>query len=386
MKIRRKVASLLLIILMFGSVFDIAGSIFAGELSDAEQERQRLAERQNEINEELAELQNDQSGLLESIDKLDKKLEKVSTQMDELNAQIDDVNQELVVIGEQLLEAKNLEETQYDIMKKRIKYMYENSSSGYVELLASAKNVNDFINRAEYINKIASYDKNMHDKYEAAKEEVERKQQEANDKKDELQTLKDELKVEQESLEKMQKHKKKRLEKYEEQIANNEAAAKELEKEIAKQEKKIMKLLLEMADKEGSGETGTYIWPLSVPGRISSHFGPRKAPTAGASTFHKGLDIAAPAGTSIFAVADGTVTTAAYSNSAGNYVMINHGNGVYTAYMHCSRLYVEVGDEVKQGDRIAAVGSTGISTGAHLHISFIINGTYMNPENFLPEP
>ena len=150
-------------------------------------------------------------------------------------------------------------------------------------------------------------------------------------------------------------------------------------------------MLLEQAMEADGGMEITVVegglrWPLGVSGTITSNFGPRKAPTAGASTYHKGIDIAAPVGTTIYAAADGVVTTATYSSSAGNYVMINHGNGLYTAYMHASRLDVKVGDQVSQGDAIAAVGSTGVSTGAHLHFSVITGGKYVNPLNYVKQP
>ena len=97
------------------------------------------------------------------------------------------------------------------------------------------------------------------------------------------------------------------------------------------------------------------------------------------------MDIAAPNGTSILAAKEGKVVTSTYSTSAGNYVMINHGDGLYTVYMHASKLCVSVGDQVTQGQKVAEVGSTGFSTGPHLHFSVIINGTYVNPELYLPE-
>lgn len=132
-----------------------------------------------------------------------------------------------------------------------------------------------------------------------------------------------------------------------------------------------------------SASAGDLIWPVPSSGRITSKFGIREQPTAGASTNHKGIDIGAPTGTDIVASASGSVVIAAYSVSAGNYIMLSHGNGIYTVYMHCSKLYVSVGDEVKRGERIALVGSTGFSTGPHLHFGILINGTYVNPENYV---
>ena len=124
------------------------------------------------------------------------------------------------------------------------------------------------------------------------------------------------------------------------------------------------------------------VWPCAST-RVTSGFGKRNSPTAGASTYHKGIDIGASTGTAIYAAASGTVTEAGYSSSRGNYVVIYHSNGVSTAYMHCSALYVSSGDKVSQGQTIAAVGSTGISTGPHLHFSVIEDGTYVNPRNYV---
>lgn len=126
-----------------------------------------------------------------------------------------------------------------------------------------------------------------------------------------------------------------------------------------------------------------FIWPLPISGVITSYFGDRDAPTEGASSNHKGIDIGVASGTSIMAAADGKVVTSTYQAAAGNYIMIYHGNSTYTVYMHCSKLIATVNQEVKQGDVIAYVGSTGVSTGPHLHFGVSINGTYVNPLNYL---
>ena len=128
---------------------------------------------------------------------------------------------------------------------------------------------------------------------------------------------------------------------------------------------------------------GTFTHPCPGYSRISSEFGWREAPIAGAGNNHKGMDLAAPTGTPIYAAASGTVTTARYSSSAGNWVVINHGNGLQTYYMHASALYVSEGQTVSKGQNIAAVGSTGQSTGPHLHFQVMQNGTPVNPRNYL---
>jgi hypothetical protein len=124
------------------------------------------------------------------------------------------------------------------------------------------------------------------------------------------------------------------------------------------------------------------IWPTDST-EISSYYGLRELPEGVGSTDHKGIDIAAAEGTNIYAAASGTVTIAGYSDSAGNWIRIDHGNGTCTTYMHCSALYVSVGDTVTQGQTIAAVGSTGHSTGAHLDFRVLINGEYKNPLDYV---
>ncbi|WP_312102419.1 peptidoglycan DD-metalloendopeptidase family protein [Lachnoclostridium sp.] len=125
------------------------------------------------------------------------------------------------------------------------------------------------------------------------------------------------------------------------------------------------------------------IWPLPSDHNIYAYYGYRKAPTAGASTYHKGLDIGGAYGSSIVSVLAGRVVGTGYNSTSGRYVEIDHGNGVETRYLHCSKILVNVGDYVDQGQTIALVGSTGVSTGPHLHFSLLLNGNNVNPYPYL---
>ena len=127
----------------------------------------------------------------------------------------------------------------------------------------------------------------------------------------------------------------------------------------------------------------SFIWPCPSSRRITSAFGDRESPTEGASSNHKGVDIGAASGSDILAAAEGEVVISTYSYSAGNYIMIDHGGGVSTVYMHCSQLLADVGDSVSQGQVIAKVGSTGYSTGPHLHFGIRSGGSYVDPLNYV---
>ncbi|MEE1030532.1 MAG: peptidoglycan DD-metalloendopeptidase family protein, partial [Ruminococcus sp.] len=132
-----------------------------------------------------------------------------------------------------------------------------------------------------------------------------------------------------------------------------------------------------------SKEEISMIWPLPGNTYISSYFGYRSSPTAGASTYHQGIDIPAPAGTSILACKSGVVTAAGYTSTRGYYVTINHGNGISACYMHMKKYAVSVGQSVSTGQVIGYVGTTGVSTGNHLHLSVIVNGVNRNPLDYI---
>ena len=152
-----------------------------------------------------------------------------------------------------------------------------------------------------------------------------------------------------------------------------------LEAAIAEEKKK----LLESNKKPLTYDGGMFKFPLASYTRVSDDYGMRMHPTLGVQQFHNGVDFASPKGTAIYAAYDGQVAAATYSATMGNYVFIDHGDGLYTIYMHASALYVKKGDVVAKGDTIAAVGSTGRSTGNHLHFSVRLNGSYVSPWGYL---
>ena len=172
--------------------------------------------------------------------------------------------------------------------------------------------------------------------------------------------------------------------------ADNKAAEQARKLAIAKKQAEVAKIeaapksTTTVANTKATGTVnGIKLAVRPVSGTITSRFGKRSSPGGVGSTNHKGLDIAAPLGTAIHAVAAGTVTFAGYNQYLGNYVVINHGSGVETYYGHCSKLYVSKGKTVEAGTTIAAVGKTGSATGYHLHLEIHINGTAVNPQKYI---
>lgn len=401
-KVYKLAAAALICALIMGS----AGTMYAaGTISDAKSTKKELEEKKQKMKNKIAALKKDRDNILVYVEKLDRQLEELQADIDATNKNIGKTEKNLKKTQKDLEKAKKREEKQYEAMKLRIKYMYENGSTDYVELLIKSDSFADLLNRTEYIAKISEYDKKMYDRHKEMKKQVEEKEAALEEKLTELENLKAELAFEEQTVNDLIADKQAEIERYENNIDQASDEVKKYNEQIEKQEALIERLLeeerrrieeeerrkQEEAAANGGGTvivdntTDGFRWPLKVSGRITSYFGHRDSPTAGASSDHKGIDIAVPVGTDIVASAAGKVVTATYSSSAGNYVMIYHGNSTYTVYMHCSRLNVSVNDTVAKGQKIAEAGSTGISTGSHLHFGVSVNGSYQNPLNYVSQ-
>ena len=362
------------------------------KIEEAKKEKKEYSKKAEELQKEIEELEKSREDTLAYIEKLDKKTEAVEEELEKLKAKISETEGVLKTAEKELAAAQEEEQKQYDIMKKRIKYMYENGNQDYIDIIFSSSSISDLLNNAEYVEKISEYDKQMFAQYQKTLQSVNEKKTKVEERVQELKEKKQEKSELKYDLQLMKEAKKSQMEKYSIDHKKNQSIANQYAKEAAKAEDEINKLLalkqaeLERENAESSTVSSSFIWPLKVKGKITSRFGLRTSPTAGASSNHKGLDIAVSTGTPIIASAGGKVVTAQYSASAGNYVMISHGKRMYTVYMHCSRLAVSEGDQVTQGQVIAYAGSTGISTGAHLHFGVSSNGAYVDPLKYVSQP
>ena len=378
-------------------------------LSDAKSKKTALEAEKKKTEQELKNLEDLKSDTTAYVKKLDSSLESIGNELSKLGDDIDAKEKQIDTTKQELSEAKETEKSQYESMKLRIKYMYEKGDSTYVDLLMESGSLSELLSKAEYITKISSYDRQKLDEYAATKEKIAEKEKSLESEHAELLMLQDETEAKQASVEKLLAAKQTELQNYETKIASAEGQISEYAKSIAAQENQIKSIEAEIKRKEEEARKKaeeekkkaaaankaaqtyktvslgdiSFTWPCPASGRITSGFGGRKSPTKGASSNHQGIDISAPTGTSIVAAAAGEVVIATYSSSAGNYVMISHGGGVYTVYMHASSLLVSQGQSVKKGQTIAKVGSTGYSTGSHLHFGVRVNGSYVNPTKYV---
>ncbi|MCR4604924.1 MAG: permease-like cell division protein FtsX [Eubacterium sp.] len=361
------------------------------DIADAREEQQIAKDRVDKVKEEIKALEKDKKDTLKYIKKIDKKMEKIAENIIEYELKINVSKIDYDNTQKELDDAQKVEDKQYDVMSRRIKYMYEHGTGSYLNMIFASQNISEFLGRAEYIEKISRYDKRIFNDFLTSRKKIESLKNEIASDITVLKGYRMELEAEQESMTALKKTKKYELKSYDKGLKQDSKSKAQYEKAAAKAQAQVEKLLAkkqsEVASSDDIGNTsGKLRWPLMIKGRISSYFGPRKAPTAGASIFHKGLDIAASQGTPIVAAASGKVITARYSATAGNFVMVAHSKKLSTAYMHCCKLNVHEGDKVKKGDVVGYVGSTGISTGAHLHFSVIKKGTYVNPLKYVKQP
>ena len=342
------------------------------EISQIKEQKEGLKDGLSNLQEMKKNLEQQKDNLKSYVEQLDGNLTEIQARIAELKGQIAAKEEEIIQTQAELEAAKEREDNQQEAMEAHIRLDYESGNPSVLELLLQAKSLGDFLNRMDYV--------------EMCKEELELE-------KEILDETRESVEIEQKNLEELIDQKNRDIISYETDIGNKEKAIREYEEEIRAQEEEIRLLEAAVAEERrqliansGSAITydgGAFKFPLASYTRISDEYGMRIHPTLGVEQFHNGVDFAANGGTAIYAAYDGKVAAAAYSTTMGNYVMIDHGDGLATIYMHASALYVNKGDIVARGDTIAAVGSTGRSTGNHLHFSVRLNGSYVSPWGYL---
>ncbi len=392
------------------------------KLQAAEDNLADLEKKKKEAAELLESLKEERDSIKAYIEELDREMNDLSLELFELDKKIEETEAELEQTKLDLEEAKKTEEKQYESMKRRIRYMYENSDDSYLEAILSSGSISDILNQVEYMYRITDYDNSLLEKYNDAKQKVIEKENYLEASLLELGTLRDTRQFEQDTVQDLVDNKNKEIEEFTEKIGITDEMLFAYLDEISDQESEIEdlkekeRLRIEEEERKArereeaarddqtrppstsgydataiddvvlTDETDPYkfIWPLPGDYRTYSKWGPRKAPIAGATTFHKGWDIGGEFGAPIVSVLAGRVIAATYNSSAGNYVKVDHGNGFYTTYCHMSKILVEEGDKVKQGSTLGLVGSTGVSTAPHLHFGVQINGDYVDPAPYMP--
>jgi murein DD-endopeptidase MepM/ murein hydrolase activator NlpD len=354
----------------------------------AQQLQAQLHEKRGELHSVNAHYADLQAQLQETNDAIS----SVNSRIGDLDAQESGTQRKIDWNGVQLDAAKNSLKLHDDLLKKRLVDIYENGDPSYASVLLSAQSFSDFVERWEDLRLlIASNEravrarKSAEEHVAAVEADLERTKLQLQGEQEDQQRARsqlDDLATERQNLVAMTAEQKHRVETQVAQMedltaaeeAQLEALIQERQRELDA-ERRAHGITSGGADSHGS--SGMFSWPVT--GTITSPFGWRSNPFGGAPEMHQGLDIAAPSGTTVTAAAGGTVIMAQWYGGYGNYILIDHGGGYSTGYGHLSAIYVANGQTVQRGQAIGAVGSTGNSTGPHLHFEVRINGKAVDP-------
>lgn len=409
------------------AAFLLAGAVIparAESSSEIRKQIQTLQEQKKEIEAQIAQVREEYQGNRGEIGELMARKQTLDQEVNLLAAGIRNLNEQIlsysVLIAdkqEELDQAQERYETLREQSNLRIRAMEEEGTVSYWEVLFQAASFSDFLDRLNMVQEIAVADSRRIRELGQAAREVEQAKDALNLEKESLEDTKSDLDQEQTELEAKQLEadallqellaKGRELEGLWEEYEAREAefleqiAAKQTEYDAAKQAEWLAYMATYVPpttesaqDGSGQGNTTTGGTTNQNPGSsawlvpcgytmLTSPFGNRTAPLAGASTYHQGVDLAAPRGTPVCASRPGIVTVAGYSSSAGNYVQINHQDGFSSIYMHLDTYCVSAGQTVGAGQQIGSVGTTGISKGYHLHFGISYNGAYVNPCSYV---
>ena len=349
------------------------------EMDELERKKQEKKDRIAELQKQIADAKSKKEDVMGTKTLLDQRNQLLMEEIDDTKAQID-------LYAEQIQVYQEMEEEQYALFCRQVRSEEERGSLSYLSVLFKATSMADLLNRMEFVNEVAEYNKTLiaamketRENIKAEKTEMEAKEAQLGEQQDELQgkldettKLMNEYAADQKALERMH--------------AAEEKAADEIDAQIARL----------IADSDVVPGSEGFIWPVSTSKMISSPIGSRVAPGGFGSTNHKGVDICNVGYTSsVYATKSGRVlltNSSGWGGGYGNYVVIDHGGGLTTLYAHMSVVKVSPGDTVSQGTVIGVTGNTGASTGPHLHYEVrtttIVNGksvtVYQNPLNYLP--
>lgn len=370
----KKLSVILIVIVM---LFGFSGNCFADKVSD-------IKDQKNEAKKEQEDVKAEKSAVMKEVKELSDSIADNEDKLEEINNKIIKLNKEVKQLEKDLEKTEKEYNEQEDFLKEKLVVNYESGKTTYLDVLLNSKGILDFISKYYLVSEILQNDSDLLESIEEKKNKIENDKSSVEEKKKEARTQK----AQQEKMNVLLTNQKTQKQRKYSNLSDEE---KKLQKKIDEYDA-LIREEERKASQIAGGSTGNYVggdkvWPAVGYYKISSGYGNRNTGIPGASTNHKGIDIACPTGTNIVSVLDGKVMFKGYNAYRGYYIMVDHGGGVVTLYQHCmaNSYKVSVGDKVKAGQTIILSGSTGIGSGPHLHFEVLINGNNVRPDTWLKQ-
>ncbi len=373
----RRIRIGLIFLLIFTITF--TGIVSANdEIKRRERELEELRLQMEELDASIDNNKSLQSETNQKIRNVTAEVKTLEKEITNLDGEIKATESAIIVKTEELAAAEIKIGEKNELLNQRLRVMYKTGSVGYLEVLFGAEDFTDLLSRIDMLQKILVHDQNLIQSLKEQRDIIEQK-------KVELETIKDDLLA----LFKSKIAKQNELNvalnnlvAYKKELINDEVALVEMEDALLDEANKLTEIIknLELAATYVGGEM---MWPVPGQYKITSPFGNRLHPISKQYKMHTGIDISGPKGTPVVAAQTGTVVYANWFGSYGKAIIVDHGGGITTLYAHNDTINVSVGSVVKKGDNIALLGSTGYSTGPHLHFEVRINGEYVEPLTYV---
>ncbi|MGI6678118.1 MAG: murein hydrolase activator EnvC family protein [Dehalobacterium sp.] len=356
---------------------------YGDQLTSFKKKQQNLKQQISEQKETLKEKESQRKTYVGQLNQLEDEMDLIQSELNTLTEQLKDAEKKVAQSTEELRKSEEELAERMDLFSQLVKEVYLNGQVSYLEVAFDATSFSDLLTRFDLMEKLVEQDVEILNRVEAQIKEVEAKKAQLEKERNEIVRIQRSTKRKEQDLASRQQEKRQWIARIEEDKKQIEKALNEMERNSNQLAAQINKIQQERMAKSGSKFNGVFSWPTPGYTRITSDYGYRIHPVLKTKRMHTGIDIGAPSGTSIKAVAKGTVIYAGWLGAYGNAVVIDHGGGISSMYAHQSRISVSVDEDVKKGDTVGKVGSTGWSTGPHLHFEVRKNGNPINPWNYL---